>query len=460
MSSPTDAATTDASLTKYLETMREAVDGGSELTLDQIGFGSMFAKKESGKLRFLLVSTHTHQFTGYSKVSHGFIQELSKLPWLSVTHYGFQRQQQVPPNYRPYPANVRVIDAASLERTEGGQGFGIAELPAVIKREQPDVVLIYNDMMIVSNFIKAIRDSGLPRTFKLWVYCDQVYNCQLKQNIDVLNRDADRVFAFSPYWKKCLKEQGVTRPIDVLLHGYSDEQFYPVPRDIVRKQLNIPKDHFLFINLNRNNPRKRYDLLIMAFVELILKHQTRPIYLLCVADAGDRGGFPLFEIFQRELKMRGGDLTQFGDRLMVTNKNMCFRDEDINAFYNAADAGVTTAEGEGWGLCAFEQMGVGVPQVVPAIGGFKEFCTAENSVLVAPKYRYYQPLGHCVLGGEAEVVDPHDYCMGMEEYVLNSEKRKAHGAAARETVLSYTWERAVAPLIKRLKETQDEKEDE
>jgi hypothetical protein len=52
----------------------------------------------------------------------------------------------------------------------------------------------------------------------------------------------------------------------------------------------------------------------------------------------------------------------------VTSQDMVFRDEDINMFYNVADVGVNSADGEGWGLCNFEQMGVGVPQVVPRGG--------------------------------------------------------------------------------------------
>jgi hypothetical protein len=31
-------------------------------------------------------------------------------------------------------------------------------------------------------------------------------------------------------------------------------------------------------------------------------------------------------------------------------------------------------------------MGVGVPQVVPNVGGFKEFCNKNNSVLVDAKH--------------------------------------------------------------------------
>ena len=65
-----------------------------------------------------------------------------------------------------------------------------------------------------------------------------------------------------------------------------------------------------------------------------------------------------------------------------------------------------------------------------------------------------------VLGGEAEVVDPHDYCLAMEEYLLDSQKRKAHGEAARAKVLSYTWERATANLVKRLRQENEDKDDE
>jgi hypothetical protein len=101
-------------------------------------------------------------------------------------------------------------------------------------------------------------------------------------------------------------------------------------------------------------------------------------------------------------------------------------------------------------------MGVGVPQVVPDIGGYKEFCTADNSVLVKPTVRYYLPSTFSPVGGEALACNPHDVCVGMEEYVLNSEKREAHGRAAREKVLGYTWEKACDVLVRRLKSVKED----
>ena len=399
------------------------------------------------KLRFMLVSTHVQQFTGYSKVSYGILEQLAKQPWLDLTHFGFQRHPQTPPNFRPYPSNVSVVDAAALE-SPPQQGFGYQALVDTIRKKQPQVVMIYNDMAVVTRFLEEVRKSGIQRNFKLWIYCDQVYDCQLQGMIDILNRDADRVFAFTAYWKKQLKDQGVTRPLSVLGHGFDPRVFYTVPRELARKSLKLPDDAFVIMSLNRNQPRKRHDIMIMAFVELVVKYPNRPILLLCICDKGEKGGWWLFEIFVRELKKRGVPIEQFGNRLMISSQDMVFKDEDINVLYNVADVGISTAEGEGWGLCTFEQMGVGIPQVVPDIGGYKEFCREDNSVLVKPKYSYYLPSVYSPVGGEAHVCDPHDVCLAMEEYLNDSSKKARHGAKAKETVLGYTWEKATSELLK------------
>ena len=407
------------------------------------------------KLRFMMVSTHIQQFTGYSKVSEGILQQLSRLPWIELVHFGFQRHPQTPPQFRPYPASVEVVDAAALENPPQ-QGFGYQALVETIRKKNPHVVMIYNDMAVVTRFLEEIRKSGIQRTFKVWIYCDQVYDCQHQGMIDLLNRDADRIFAFTSYWKKQLKDQGITRPLSILGHGFDPKTFFTVPRDMARKSLKLPEDAFVIMSLNRNQPRKRPDIMIIAFVELVVKYPTKPIVLLCISDKGEKGGWWLFELFVRELKKRSVPIEQFGNRLMISSQDMVFKDEDINVLYNIADVGISTAEGEGWGLCTFEQMGVGIPQVVPDVGGYKEYCTDENSVVVKPKYRYYLPSVYSPVGGEAHVCDPHDVCMALEEYVNDSEKRKKHGAKAKETVLGYTWEKATKELIGRLEEERNE----
>jgi glycosyltransferase involved in cell wall biosynthesis len=419
------------------------------------------ASAQKEKCRFLLVGTHAHQYTGYSKVTYNMVRELAKEEsWLDVTHFGFQKYPQVPPVYRTYPPHVKVLDVVALEQAaiasqpgskEQPSTFGFGILPEVLKRDKPHVVFIYNDMSVVAQFLETIRKSGIPRTFKIWVYVDQVYTMQPQPFIDLLNRDADRVFAFSTYWKKSLKEQGVNRPLDVLNHGFDAAVFKPLPRTEARKLMGLPDDAFIYMNLNRNTPRKRYDLLVMAFAELVLKYPTKPVFLLCICDKGERGGFLIFDIYMRELKKRGADVDRYMNRLVLSSKELSFHDDEINVFYNVADVGVSSAEAEGWGLCNFEEMGVGVPQVVPNVGGFKEFCNAENSVVVEPKHQYYIPLAYSPVSGEAASVDAHDLCLGMEVYLNDSVLKQRHGAAARETVLKYSWSSVFTGFMKQLK---------
>jgi hypothetical protein len=103
-------------------------------------------------------------------------------------------------------------------------------------------------------------------------------------------------------------------------------------------------------------------------------------------------------------------------------------------------------------------MGVGVPQVVPDIGGFKEFCSPENSMLIKPTVRYYLPTTFSPVGGEAMACDPHAVCLGMEEYVLNSGLREKHGLAAKAKVASYTWAKSCETLIRRVKAAKNDDE--
>jgi hypothetical protein len=181
---------------------------------------------------------------------------------------------------------------------------------------------------------------------------------------------------------------------------------------------------------------------------------------MCICDKGEKGGWWIFEIFQRELKMRGVPVEMFANRLMLSSKDMSFSDEEVNLFYNVANVGISTSDGEGWGLCNFEQMGCGIPQVVPDIMGFKEFCGKDNSVMVKAKNRYYLPMVYSPVGGEAEACDPHDICLGMEEYLFDSAKLEAHAKLAREKVLTYTWDRCLEPLGRRLMETRKELQEE
>jgi glycosyltransferase involved in cell wall biosynthesis len=292
------------------------------------------------------------------------------------------------------------------------------------------------------------------RRYKLIIYLDQVYQVQRPMFLDIIRRESSVVLAFTDKWKAILEKQflgDAPKPrIRILRHGYSPDIFKEVDRQKVRQNLGIPSNGFLMLNLNRNSPRKRYDLLIMSFVELITKYPTKPIFLLCVCDKGEKGGHALFEIYLSELRERNVPIDMYATRLMVSNADMALPDSEINNLYNAADIGVSTTEGEGFGLCQLEQMGVGIPQVVPDIPGLNEFCTPSNSILVPSNIKYYIPIGFGALGGSATCVDPHEYCLGIEKYMLDSTLRESHGQQAKKDAHLLVWDTELKSLYEEI----------
>ncbi len=409
--------------------------------------------KPPKNVKILIVGTHTNQINGYSKVLHNIINQLASQPWISITHFATQKLAAGDLG-RKYPTGVKVIDGSALEKNKM-LGFSFAELPQIITSEKPDVVFIYNDLAVTCGYLEEIRKSKCNRTFKIWAYLDTVSKPFPQGMIDIISRDVDRVFCFTKTWKEQLKSQKLTRPVDILNHAVDTKVFRTIPHELARATLGLPKDVFMITSLNKNIPRKRLDLLISSFVKLIVRFPMKPIFMLLVADKGGNGGYPLFEIFENELKHAGAAVETFGNRLLITENNKCYKDEDVNLLYNCGDIGVSCAEGEGFGLCTFEQMALGIPQIVPNINGYTEYCNDQNSIIIEPKIRCYTPHAHSTMSGEAHIVDPDDVAKAIEKYVFDEDLRKLHGSKAKEKTTGYKWGDVCAILIKRLREVQE-----
>jgi glycosyltransferase involved in cell wall biosynthesis len=441
-------------VTDFVKELNAVINPGTSVGTSNSTSASQSAVTNTKTVKVMIVSTHINQVNGYSKVVTNIINQLAENSWIKVVHFG----TQIITNGnigRKYPNGVKTIDGSALEKNKA-LGYAFSELPGVILSEKPDVVFIYNDIAVVCGYIEEIRKAIQNRFFKIWAYVDMVYEAAQQPLIDAINRDVERVFCFTKLWKDQLKSQGLTRPVDVMTHAANNSNLRSIPREIARQSIGLPRDVFLFTSLNRNIPRKRLDLLIMSFVKLIVRFPLKPIFLLIVSNSNDKGGFPLFEIFARELKLAGVNTETFGNRLLITLDNNRYTDDDVNIIYNCGDVGVSCAEGEGFGLCTFEQMSLGIPQIVPKITGHLEYCNEDNSQMVVPKHRYYIPQAYNNVTGEAHAVDPEDVSKAMERYVFDEDLRKLHGKLAKEKTNEYTWNKCCAILVKRLKALQDE----
>jgi glycosyltransferase involved in cell wall biosynthesis len=344
-------------------------------------------------MRFVLVSTHIDQTTGYSKVSYALLKQLATLtPKVKTFHFGFQRHP-AHVGLRKYPAGIASYDAQANEDPKE-QGFGFNKIAEYLDMVNPDVVMIYNDPMTVCQFIESMKYSPGTSPYRLWVYLDQVYEGIAPVLVDTIRKNAERVYCFSERWKRAFLEYGPAPDVRILEHAVDTTMFTKMPSDArlaVRKTLNIPEDAVLLLNANRNSQRKRLDLTIQGFVRALAKNPK--LHLMVATNLNPQTGayYDVHRIYLEELKLAGLEpMPALRNLILVdTGGQNLLDDEGINQLYNVSDIGINTSDGEGYGLCQLEHLFTGAPQIVTDVGTYRSFLDDGTALFIPSIGRAY-----------------------------------------------------------------------
>jgi hypothetical protein len=95
-------------------------------------------------------------------------------------------------------------DAAANEDPKE-EGFGFNKIHEYLDMVNPDIVMIYNDPLIITRFIEAMKHKKGESTYKLWTYVDQVYNGVAPVLMDTICEHSDRVYVFTELWKEIFR---------------------------------------------------------------------------------------------------------------------------------------------------------------------------------------------------------------------------------------------------------------
>jgi glycosyltransferase involved in cell wall biosynthesis len=177
---------------------------------------------------------------------------------------------------------------------------------------------------------------------------------------------------YTEYGKKeILDAYKITTPnkkiaVEVINHGIDKINFKPLnKKDELRAKYDLPKDAFIWGNINKNQPRKDIGgtLIAFKFYKNWLKenhpNEKAVLYLHCYHS--DKTGINLFVAIERCGLMLGEDVILPLEDKYVNNK---YTTAEMNELYNCFDGFVNTTMAEGWGLSVTEAMGVGLPIVV------------------------------------------------------------------------------------------------
>jgi hypothetical protein len=345
-------------------------------------------------MRVLFVSTHTDQNTGYAKVANNLLKQMSTFN-IELYHFGFQRH---PTFRRPKLENVIQYDAQANEDNKQLQGFGFSVINDYIKTVKPDIVMFYNDTLVINQFLKIMFPTEeTAKTFKIYVYLDQVYkNTQLAD----IEKHADKLFTFSQtYWKVNITKL----PQYEILHAPepSVKHIALTTEHKTRYKVDDVEGH-IYLNINRNSQRKRLDLTIQAWA-LHVKEFPKDVLILTTSA---KGFYNLQVICAME------NIDQKNIRIIDTTEH-ALSDESINILYNIADFGINTSNGEGFGLSTLEHATLNKPQVVIDIGAYREFLNNDTASLLTPTIKNY--LGNPIMGFYDETTTPEKVAEALKE---------------------------------------------
>ena len=297
--------------------------------------------------------------TGFARVTENVLPYLAKkFNIVVLAHNWWGDPTPFQKKYKMYPSSNRFQTAP----------FGEDRIREVVKIEKPDLVFTINDMWIINEQYRRIQDFHKDKKFKFVGYAPMDSYGWIGCLADTAN-DWDGVISYTQFGAYEFIQGGITKPIAVIPHGVTPGQFFPIDKKEARKKLNIKDDIFVVFNGNRNQFRKRIDITIAAFAKFAKDKPNTQLYL----HMGKKDqGWDIMHLFNREMKRNNLDPN---NRIILTadvDGPPSVELEMLNTIYNAADVGVNTCKGEGWGLVSFEQAACAVAQVVPGHTSCKE----------------------------------------------------------------------------------------
>ena len=348
--------------------------------------------------------THCNQGTGYARVANMITNHLAENH--EVVYYAFQAYKGQEIADRFIDPSIKFYDAIEID-PDSPKGFGDAGILPAFEKEKPDVLFLYNDINVCSSILDLVTRSKW-KDFKVVLYVDIVYPWEDVNKIRKLSVMSDKFYVFLDCWKDHMDEIDV--PSQVLKHGVDLERFHEI--EGAKKKLGFKESDFLILNLNRNSYRKQIPVTIKAYLDFYMNHSEAKLYLSCVLENED--GFDIRRVIFTECIRRKLDPTVIMNECVFINTMPTAMTEDmVNTLYNAADVGLNTGQGEGFGLTTIEHAYLGKPQIITGVPALKE-TLGEVALVVEPKL-WITVNNQESHGGEIAAIDHLDVVAALEK---------------------------------------------
>lgn len=396
--------------------------------------------------RMLYIGDSPTVQTGFARVTTHMLDRLKD--HFEVHLFGVNYNNT--PHEFPYP--IYPAAGPNLEYIQTEPYGGQKALRAVYEDVRPDLVVCNNDTWVVAMYYDYLQDyiQAGDSTFYGYIPVDGgPYHVSLVHNLASWTGCA----TYTEFGRKVLLDTHLRGDIKVIPHGTNTKDFFEMDRGFARGRLNLDPDTYYIFNGNRNQPRKRYDLLVKGYAEFISwQPRDAKISFFCHGGMNNNNGWNVPAMLERELTKWRVPL----DRPLLsqyTNKpyphNMVSI-QMLNIMYNAMDVGINTAQGEGWGLVNSEHAVTGVPQIVPDHASLGELF-ADKRGLLMPVSWYDTERPYLI---ERGILNPHDIAKALDWAYKNQDKMAEMGRKAQKYFTSpeLSWEHVSQTMLEWIEE--------
>jgi len=392
-------------------------------------------------MRILFFATYPTQPTGYARIGNILTNYLAsvghEVHYIGISNF---KNFAIERDIHPF---IHLIDALEMRSDGSTELYGVDIICDTIRRLKPDVVLLYNDVIVVNRILNEFITTNIEKNFKLCIYLDLVYPYQRLlyfQNIKVW---ADLVLVFSECWQQNLESIGFPpSKLAILPHGFDAELFHPTETKAAKQAMGFAPDDFIILNTNRNAYRKAHDISLDAFIQFLQKQQYNPklkLFLNLLTNSAQ--GYNIEELIKVICLKNGADYERVVlNHIFIRPNELYLSDEKLNLLYNACDVGINSCLGEGFGLCNLEHACLGKPQIISKVGALSDIFTNEYATLIEPKTELYlSSLAEDHLG-YLHICAAADFQAALEKYYTDRTLAYTHGVLGQDLLTKkYEW---------------------
>ena len=393
-------------------------------------------------MKILFFASYPTLAIGYSRIANIISNYLAEQGH-QVYYFGISNFETISISRYIHP-NIELIDALKEEKKIGSSElYGVNTICDFIDKLKPDILFLYNDIIVISRIFNNFITRKLIKNFKIITYLDLVYPYEKIQLVKHIDHFSDIILVLSEYWKTNLVDMNINQDkIKVLQHGFDNEKFYYVDKIEARTYFNLNADDFVILNSNRNNYRKNIDKTIDVFLKFLkIKNMDRKIKLFLNMSLDINNDYNVYN--QIEINCIKNKLNYFAivtSHIFINGSNSIYSDDQLNLLYNSCDIGINTCIGEGFGLCNLEHGGLAKPQIISGVGGLLDIFSNEYSIVINHVEEYYIPNSLDAHGGYAKVCLTDDFVNGLIRYYDDHELVKNHGEKSKQIITEkYNW---------------------